>query len=56
MKPFRLFSALLVLLPAIGTAQVTLVQSVAETSTVPTPTDNDYTRINDAIQAATMGS
>lgn len=34
---------------------VVLVQSVAVTGTNPTPTDNDYTRINNAIQSAVAG-
>lgn len=31
------------------------VQSVSETADAPTPTDNDYTRINNAVQAMTDG-
>lgn len=33
----------------------TLVQSVGASGDTPTPTDNDYTRINDALQAASDG-
>lgn len=45
--------ALALAVPAFGA--VTIVQSVGETADSPTPTDNDFTRINDAILAATDG-
>lgn len=44
-------AALLVALPAVaGTG--TLIQSVGVTGDTPTAMDNDYTRINDALMAA----
>jgi len=49
-----LLAFLIAALPTGATAAV-LVSSVSETANTPTPSDNDYKRINDAIQAAADG-
>lgn len=47
--------ALTLTTPATGTVGAIIIQSVAESGDTPTPTDNDFTRINDALQAAVDG-
>jgi len=56
MKTMRwLFSMQLLMMIAASAAGQTIVQSVAETGDTPTAVDNDFTRINDAVQSAVDG-
>ena len=41
--------------PALGGGGPIIVNSIGESGDTPTPSDNDFTRINDAIQAAGSG-
>jgi uncharacterized repeat protein (TIGR01451 family) len=53
--PATLF-ALILTAPATAGIGPTIVQSVAASGDAPTPADNDFTRINDAVQAAADGA
>jgi hypothetical protein len=47
--------ALTLAAPALGGVTTITVQSVADSGDTPSPTDNDFTRINDAVQTANIG-